>query len=115
MTPEAKELLVNDLRDFCKNNKLHYSSLYQTSYNPKSFQHKGYRCYSLDNVLNFTQDYPKCDFTYKVIDPNGNCYITNSLSRLGESIGVNGKYLSHTYRQVKNPLSNWKVNKLINV
>ena len=78
MTPEAKELLVNDLRDFCKNNKLHYSSLYQTSYNPKSFQHKGYRCYSLEAVLNNTQQYPKCDFTYKVIDPNGNTYLTSS-------------------------------------
>lgn len=115
VTPDAKDVLVHELTEFCKLHKLQYNSLLQTSHNLKSIQHKGYRCYLLEAVLNNTQQYPKCDFTYKVIDPNNNVYLTNSLIQLGNKLNINGKYLSHSYRQVKNPLSNWKVNKLINV
>ena len=112
ITPDSKELYINDLKNYCKQNKFNYSSFKQTSYNPKSIQYKGYRCYLLDNIINNIQQYPKCNYTYKVIDPNNNVYLTKSLIELGNKLNINGKYLSHTYRQVKNPLSNWKVIKL---
>ena len=112
ITPDNKELFITDLKRYCKQNNFNYSSFKQTSYNLKSIQYKGYRCYLLNNVLNNTQQYPKCDYTYKVIDPNNNTYLTKSLIELGNKLNVNGRYLSHTYRQVKNPLSNWKVIKL---
>lgn len=112
ITPEAKDLLVHDLKDYCKRNKLQYESLKQTSHNPKSFQHKGYRCYYLDNVLNNTQQYPKCDFTYKVIEPNGKLHITNSLTRLGNNLeAIDGKTLAHIScgRAIKYVELGWKV------
>lgn len=115
VTPDNKDILVDRLNDFCKINKLRYDCLSQTAHNNKSFEYKGYRCYLLDKVLDNTQEYPKCDFTYKVYEPNGNLHITNSLTRLGDKLGtISGKMLAHVScgRSKKYQEEGWIVVKL---